>query len=286
MKRICSNLKLLTYSISILCCLTNIALAVESIKVSSTIGPIDAGIIPLLAQKYEEKTGIKVLYEGAGTGATLKKAEQGGFDMVIVHARKLEDKFVAEGFGIDRRDIMYNDFIILGTPSDPAKIAGLKDAAKAFQQIAQSKAPFVTRGDNSGTHVKEKEIWEKAKLIPQSTESWYDTFAEGTKGNKATTLYADGKKAYVLMDRATYLILKPEISLVPLVEGDEILLNNIAAILVNPEKFPQAKHKEALAFLNWLVEDEAQEIIKNFQVEKYGEPLFFPNSDLWNAKNK
>ena len=246
------------------------------VRLSSTIGPIDAGIVPLLAKRYEEKTGDKIYFEGAGTGATLKKAQTGDFDMVMVHARKLEDAFVQDGYGIDRRDVMYNDFVILGPKEDPAKISGVKSASEAFAKIAQAKAAFVTRGDMSGTHVKEMEVWEKAGVKPEG--AWYDLFADGKKGNKATTQYADSKKAYTLMDRATYLTLKKEIALVPLVEGDTLLLNYIAVIAVNPEKFPKVNAAGAKAFINWLTSPEAQSIIKAFGVDTYGEPLFFPNA--------
>jgi len=250
--------------------------APAEVRLSSTIGPIDAGIVPLLAKKFEEKSGVKIAFEGAGTGATLKKAQTGEFDMVMVHARKLEDAFVADGYGVDRRDVMYNDFVILGPPDDPAKIKGIKNAAGAFAKIAAAKAPFVTRGDMSGTHVKEMEVWEKAGLKPEG--AWYLLFADGKSGNKATTKYADGQKAYTLMDRATYLTVKKEIALVPLVEGDTVLLNYIAVIAVNPARFPKINAAGARAFMDWLVGSEAQGIIKAFGVDVYGEPLFFPNA--------
>ena len=196
--------------------------------------------------------------------------------MVMVHARKLEDAFVAEGYGVDRRDVMYNDFVILGPPNDPAKIKGLKSAAEALGKIAAAKVPFVTRGDKSGTHVKEMEVWEKAGLKPEG--NWYMLFADGKLGNKATTKYADEKKAYTLMDRATYLTLKKEIALVPLVEGDTVLLNYIAVIAVNPAKFPNINAAGAKTFMDWLVSPEGQDIIKTFGVDVYGEPLFCPNA--------
>jgi len=257
--------------------LSSAALAAPAeVRLSSTIGPIDAGIVPLLAKKYEEKSGVKILFEGAGTGATLKKAQTGDFDMVMVHARKLEDAFVAEGYGMDRRDVMYNDFVILGPSDDPAKIKGLKNAAEAFGKIAAAKAPFVTRGDMSGTHVKEMEVWEKAGLKPEG--AWYLLFADGKLGNKATTKYTNGHKAYTIMDRATYLTMKKDIALAPLVEGDAVLLNYIAVIAVNPAKFPKVNAAGAKAFTDWLVCPEAQDIIRTFGVDAYGEPLFFPNA--------
>lgn len=253
------------------------------VRLSSTIGPIDAGIVPLLVEAYAKKTGDKVVFEGAGTGATLEKAKTGAFDMVMVHARALEDAFVAEGYGVDRRDVMYNDFVILGPKADPAHIGGMKDAAGAMAALAKAQQLFVTRGDKSGTHVKEMEVWKKAGIAPAG--EWYHTFADGKAGNKATTLFANEKQAYVLMDRATYLTLKKEISLVPLVEGDPLLMNYIAVIAVNPAKFPEVRAAEAKKFMDWLVADEAQTIIKNFGVEKFGAPLFFPNSAEWLAKH-
>jgi tungstate transport system substrate-binding protein len=260
------------------------AFAADVVKLSSTIGPIDAGIVPLLAKTYEERTGIKVEFEGAGTGATLEKAKTGNFDMVIVHARSLEDKFIADGFGVDRRDVMYNDFVILGPASDPAKIKGMKNAEAALAQIALYKAPFVTRGDNSGTHVKEMEVWEKAGMHPDSEkDDWYVTFSMGNLGNGQSTLFANRRNSYILMDRATYLIQKSNIKLAPLVEKDDILLNFIAAIQVNPAKFPSVNAAGAKAFTDWLCGDEAQNIIKDFEVQRYKEPLFFPNSNEWNA---
>lgn len=249
---------------------------VKAVRLSSTIGPVDAGIVPLLAETYTKKTGVPVTFEGAGTGATLKKAQEGNFDMVMVHARKLEDKFIADGFGLTRLDVMYNDFVILGPQSDPAGIKGEKDAAKAFATLAEKKVPFITRGDNSGTHVKEMEIWAKAGITPNG--EWYELFADGKKGNKATTLFGNERQSYFLMDRATWLTVKDDISLVPLVEGDEILLNFIAVIDVNPAKFPHINAEGAKAFMAWLVGDEAQGIIKTFGVKEYGQPLFFPNA--------
>ncbi|MDR1778091.1 MAG: substrate-binding domain-containing protein [Desulfovibrio sp.] len=253
-----------------------IARAAGEVRMSSTIGPVDAGIVPLLAKIYEQKSGVKVTFEAAGTGATLEKAKKGNFDMVMVHARKLEDQFIAEGFGRDRRDVMYNDFVILGPKDDPARVKGMKSASEAFAAIAKAEALFVSRNDRSGTHVKEMDIWGKTGITPSG--SWYDCFVDGKKGNKATTLYADGKKAYTLMDRATWLTLKKEVSLTPLVEGDRILLNFIAVIAVNPEKFPSVHAAEAKAFMDWLVGKEAQGIIRTFGVDAYGEPLFFPNA--------
>ena len=278
LKRI--TLALLVVSLALLASLP--ALAAGTVRMSSTIGPIDAGIVPALVEAYK-KSGTTVTFEGAGTGATLDKAKTGNFDIVMVHARSLEDKFIADGFGVDRRDIMFNDFVILGPASDPAGIKGMKSAASALTRIAIMGSPFVTRGDMSGTHVKELEVWDAAHIKPEG--DWYVTYSLGKLGNGPSTAFANRRGAYILMDRATYLTMKKDIKLVPLVEKDPILLNLIAVIRVNPAKFQGLNADAAMAFADWLEGDEAQNLIKDFGVKKYGEPLFFPNSKAWNAKH-
>lgn len=197
----------------------------------------------------------------------------------FVNVRALEDKFVAEGFGVDRRDVMYNDFVILGPAADPAGIRGERSAAAAFRKIAAAQVAFITRGDNSGTHVKKKEIWQKAGLTPAGP--WYMVWERGASGNAPTTRFADERQAYVLMDRATYLTLRKEIRLQILVEKDVDLLNFIAVIPVNPARFPRVNTEGARRFADWLVGDEAQRLIKRFGADRYREALFFPNSDEW-----
>jgi tungstate transport system substrate-binding protein len=206
-------------------------------------------------------------------------ARTGSFDLVMVHARRLEDEFVAAGYGVDRRDVMYNDFVILGPASDPAGIRSERSAAAALAKIAAAQALFVTRGDRSGTHVKEMELWQTAGLTPAGP--WYVTFERGAAGNAPTTRYADARQAYVLMDRATVLTLKTELKLRVLVEKDESLLNHIAVIRVNPARFPRVNAADAERFVNWLVSEDAQRLIQSFGVDRYGEPLFFPNSQEW-----
>jgi tungstate transport system substrate-binding protein len=171
---------------------------------------------------------------------------------------------------------MYNDFVILGPAVDPAKIRGMKDAAAALKSIAQAQALFVTRGDKSGTHVKELEVWKKAGVDPQG--AWYQVFPEGAKGNAPTLAFANEKQAYTVMDRATYITMKSKITLQILVERDDILLNYMTLIPVNPAKFPQVNHAGAMQFVEWLQGREAQIIIRDFGKDRYGEPLFFPNS--------
>jgi tungstate transport system substrate-binding protein len=176
---------------------------------------------------------------------------------------------------------MYNDFVVLGPASDPAGIRRERSAAAAMARIATSRALFVTRGDNSGTHVKEVEIWSASGIVPSG--DWYVVWEKGATGNAATTRYADEGQAYLLIDRATYLTVKNDIRLQVLVEGDRNLLNFIAVIRVNPERFPKVSATPAKAFADWLVSDEAQRLIQGFGVDRYGEPLFFPNSDEWRA---
>jgi tungstate transport system substrate-binding protein len=255
------------------------------ILLASTIGPVDAGIVPLLEERFEKESGIRVRHVGAGTGEALKMAEQGSFDLVLVHARSLEEKFVRNGFGTERIPFMFNDFVIVGPADDPAGIKGIKSAAEALQKIAAKGVPFVSRGDNSGTHVAEMELWSKAGLKPAG--SWYVVYEKGNEGNGPTLKYTDQKRAYTFMDRATYLSLKENIRLVVLVEKDEVLLNYISLIPVNPKKFMRVNYQDAMAFVKWLTAPaKGQKIVQDFGKEKYGAPLFFPNSVEWQAAHK
>jgi tungstate transport system substrate-binding protein len=252
---------------------------------ASTIGPIDSGIVGALEDQFEKDTGIRVRHVGAGTGAALKIGEKGNVDLVMAHAKALEEKFIAEGFGTERIPLMYNDFVILGPAADPAGIRGMKTGAEALKAIAAKQALFVTRGDKSGTHVAEMDIWTKAGIKPAGP--WYVTYEKGSLGNAPTTRFADSKGAYVFMDRATYLALKKEIKLVILVENDEALLNYISLIPVNPKKFPGVNYADTMTFVKWLTDPaKGQKIIADFGKDKYGAPLFFANSREWQAAQK
>jgi len=248
----------------------------KQILLASTIGPIDAGIVGVLEAEFQKKTGIVVRHVGAGTGATLKMAESGSFDVVLVHAKALEEKFVADGFGTGRYDVMYNDFVLLGPATDPAKVQGEKSISTALTKIAEKGALFITRGDKSGTHIKELELWKAAGIVPKG--DWYKVFEKGSEGNSKTLKYVDDQQGYTIMDRATYITMKNDLKLQVLVERDESLLNYITLIPVNPAKFPQVGNNEALKFIEWVVSAEGQKIIRDFGKDKYGEPLFFPNS--------
>lgn len=252
------------------------------VYLASTIGPIDAGIVDALETAFEKDTGIRVRHVGAGTGAALELAKQGSVDLVLVHAKALEEKFVTEGFGLQRVPLMYNDFVIVGPASDPAGIRGSKSALEALQTLASKAAPFITRGDHSGTHVAEKDLWSKAGVKPQA--AWYKAFTKGSEGNVPTLLYTDAQNAYTVIDRASYLGAKDRIKLAILVEGDEVLLNHISLIPVNPAKFPKVNLKDAMTFLEWLTAvDRGQKLIADFGKEKYGQPLFMPESKAWKA---
>lgn len=275
------------------CCLSMLLLALsinaraegDFVLWACTIGPIDAGVVAALEDQFEQESGIRVRHVGAGTGEALKIAEKGSADLVMVHAKSLEEKFVATGFGTERIPLMYNDFVIVGPADDPAAIRGIKSATEALKKIAAAKATFISRGDRSGTHVAEMELWGKAGLKPGG--AWYAVFEKGSEGNVPTLKFTDQKSAYTVIDRATFLTLKDAIKLQILVENDEVLLNRISVIPVNPKKFPRIDHQAAMTFVQWLTAPgKGQEIIRRFGQEKYGAPLFFPDSKEWRASGK
>jgi tungstate transport system substrate-binding protein len=250
------------------------------ILLSSTIGPIDSGVVELLENEFEKNTGIRVRHVGAGTGAALNIARKGNVDLVMVHAKSLEEKFVQEGYGTERIDLMYNDFVIVGPSNDPAGIKGMKLTSEALEKISEKKVTFVSRGDKSGTHVAETLLWEKAEIKPSG--SWYVVYEKGAEGNVSTLRYADQKGAYTFIDRATYLSLKDQIRSNILFEKDEALLNYITLIPVNPKKFPKANYEEVMVFVKWLTSPQkGQRMIRDFGKDKYRSPLFFPNSKEW-----
>jgi len=250
------------------------------IFMASTIGPIDAGIVGVLEAGFEKDTGIRVRHVGAGTGAALNIARKCNIDLVMVHAKALEEKFIADGYGTERIPLMYNDFVIVGPASDPAGIKGIKTAREALKKIAETGSLFITRGDKSGTHIAEMDLWKAAEIKP--TGPWYLTYEKGSEGNAPTLRFTDQKRAYTVIDRATVLALKKDIKLEILVAGDEALLNRISLIPVNPQKCPQANFKETMIFVKWLTDPKkGQKIIKTFGVKEYGNPMFFPDSIPW-----
>ncbi|HOX15883.1 MAG TPA: substrate-binding domain-containing protein [Smithellaceae bacterium] len=257
----------------------------QFIFLSSTIGPIDSGIVGVLEDQFEKETGIRVRHVGAGTGAALNIARQGNIDLVMVHAKSLEEKFIADGFGTERIPLMYNDFVIVGPAADPAGIKGIKTAAEALKKIMDSGSLFISRGDKSGTHVAEMELWGKAGIKPAG--SWYAVYEKGAEGNVPTLKYTDQKEAYTVIDRATYISIKSQIKLSILVEGDDALLNYISLIPVNPQKCPKVNVKDTMKFVKWLTSPEkGQLLIRDFGKDKYGSALFFPNSIEWQQSKR
>ena len=255
------------------------------IMLASTIGPIDAGIVSALEDRFEKETGIRVRHVGAGTGEALKISEKGSIDLVMVHAKSLEEAFVAAGFGTERIPFMYNDFVIVGPSSDPAGVRGMKSAPAALKQIAEKSAPFVTRGDKSGTHVAELELWTKAGVKPAG--AWYKVYEKGSEGNVPTLRFTSGAGSYTLIDRATYLSIQKEINLEILVEGDEALLNRISLIPVNQRKFPKVNSADVALFVRWLTSPiKGQKIVAEFGKERFGAALFFPDSKEWHLQQK
>jgi len=247
------------------------------IVLATTTSTADSGLLDVILPLFEEEYGIDVDVVAVGTGQSLKLGEDGNADVVLVHARAAEDKFMADGHGVRREDVMYNDFIIVGPAADPAGIAGGTDAAAAFAQIANAQAPFVSRGDDSGTHVKEKAIWSAAGIEPAG--DWYISAGQGMG---AVLTMANEQQAYTLSDRATYLARTLEgTDLVILVEGDPILFNPYGVIAVNPEKNPEIKGDVANQFIDWLISLPTQEVISQYGVEEFGSPLFVPDSEAW-----
>ncbi len=247
------------------------------VMLGSTIGPIDSGIVDALETAFEAETGIRVRHAGAGTGAALDMARRSGIDLVMVHARRLEEAFVKEGFGLERIPLMYNDFVIVGPSADPAGIRGTRTAAEALKTLAAKQAPFLTRGDQSGTHVAELDLWTAAAVKPAGP--WYQVFAKGTEGNAPTLRHADQNGLYTVIDRATWLALKPELKGQILVEGDEALLNHISLIPVNPAKVSKVNTTDAAVFVAWLTHPhKGQKLIAEFGKVQYVAPMFFPEA--------
>jgi tungstate transport system substrate-binding protein len=241
-----------------------------NLKLATTTSTENSGLLGILLPPFEERYNIKVDVIAVGTGAAIQLGENGDVDVVLVHARAAEDKMVEEGYGVNRRDVMHNDFIIVGPPDDPAGIKGEKDAALALTKIANSEKQvfFVSRGDKSGTHIKELELWQSAGIEPQG--EWY---LEIGQGMEAALLVADERQGYVLADRGTYLATKDKIELVILSEGDPRLFNPYGIIAVNPAVHPHVKYMEAMQLIAWMTSLEGQKIMENYK--QHGEVLFF-----------
>ncbi len=246
------------------------ALAAERIRLATTTSTENSGLLYVLLPPFEKKYDIRVDVIAVGTGKALKLGENGDVDVVLVHAREAEDKFVENGFGVNRRDVMYNDFVIIGPKTDPAGIKG-SDAVSALKKIAAKQENFTSRGDESGTHKKEKKLWGQTGVVPAG--GWY---LQTGQGMGATLQIADEKQAYCLVDRGTYIAYEDKIELIILCEGDERLFNPYGIIAVNPKRQPYVNYVQAMALIGWITSPAGQKIIGEFK--KNGKLLFHPSA--------
>ncbi len=249
------------------------SMAGQAVILSTTTSTQDSGLLDVLVPMFEKKTGYTLKTISVGTGQALALAAKGEADVCLVHAPDSEKKYVADGLLLNRRLVMHNDFIIVGPREDPAKIKGLASAADALKRVAEAKATFVSRGDNSGTHQLEKKLWREAKLEPAG--AWY---LQAGQGMGATLGIASEKRAYAVTDRGTFLAFQKRVQLVNLVEKDRILLNIYSVLEANATKFPRVNAVGGKAFADFMVSKEAQDVIRTFGADKYGEPLFFPDA--------
>jgi tungstate transport system substrate-binding protein len=246
----------------------------QSIVVASTTSTQDTGLFDYILPLFERETGIDVKVVAQGTGQALDTGRRGDADVVFVHAEALEEKFIQEGFGVKRSDVMYNDFVLIGPKSDPASVSGMTDIAAALVSIEVSKAPFVSRGDRSGTHFMELRLWKDAGVdIEVAKGRWYKDIGQGMGAALNT---ASAMNAYVLSDRGTWLSFRNRGDLAISVEGDKRLFNQYGVMLVNPEKHPDVKAELGQIFIDWLLAPEGQKAIGEYKID--GQQLFFPNA--------
>jgi tungstate transport system substrate-binding protein len=246
----------------------------KSFILQSTTSTANSGLYDFLLPIFTEKTGITVNVVAVGTGQAIKNSQNGDGDVLLVHARAAEEQFVAEGYGVHRFDVMYNDFIIVGSPADPAGIGRSMNAPAALAKIAAVKAPFASRADNSGTHQKEMELWRAVGIDPtKDSGAWY---RETGSGMGATLNAAVGMGAYTITDRGTWIGFKNKGDYKILVEGDRNLINQYGIILVNPRKHPKVKVGEGQAFIDWILSDAGQAAIASYKLD--GQQLFFPST--------
>ena len=268
------KLKLILAAALILAVAGTAQAADKFITVASTTSTQNSGLFEYMLPTFTEKTGIEVRVVAVGTGQAIKLARQGDADVLFVHHKPSEEKVVADGFGVKRHDVMYNDFVLLGTKADPAGIKGGDKAAVALKKIADAKAPFASRGDNSGTNKKELELWKDAGVdVKAASGSWY---RETGSGMGATLNAAQGMGAYTLSDRATWLNFKNKGDMEILVEGDPVMFNQYGIMRMSEEKFPHVKADLAQTFVDWVISDAGQKIIAAYQIN--GNQAFFPNA--------
>jgi len=256
----------------LLCIIKTPSVASDRIRIATTTSTDNSGLLKVILPPFEKKYGAKIDVIAVGTGKAIKLGEDGNVDLILVHSPQAEDKFIAEGYGVNRRMVMHNDFILVGPVSDPAQIKDEKNIAIAFKKIAQTGSPFISRGDDSGTHIKEKEIWKATGSLPQGT--WY---LEAGQGMGTVLQIAHEKMAYTLSDRGTYLAYKPKIELMIILQGDPALDNPYGVIAVNPALHPHVNYVNAMTFIGWLTSPECQRMIGEFKIG--GEALFYPDAN-------
>jgi tungstate transport system substrate-binding protein len=244
----------------------------EILRLATTTSAVDSGLFAKLLPIYEKKNNIKVKVIPKGSGASLQLARDGGADVVFVHARQAEDKFIHEGYGLNRMDVMYEDFILLGPKNDPAGVKNTKNILNTFKKIADKKAKFISRGDNSGSNQREKQLWEVAGIEP-SKHSWYKITG---KNMLETMKTASDEKGYVFCSRSSYLFNKDKFDLEIVCEGDKRLFNPYGVIAVNPQKIPDANLSASMKFIDFITSKNAQDIIREDGKKRFGRPLFIP----------
>jgi tungstate transport system substrate-binding protein len=252
---------------------SGLAWAGQAVILSTTTSTQDSGLLDVLVPLFEKQTGYTVKTISVGTGQALALGAKGEADVCLVHAPDAEKKYVADGLLLNRRLVMHNDFLIVGPAGDPAKIKGMPKAVEAMQRISEAKATFVSRGDNSGTHQLEKKLWQDAKTQPAG--AWY---LQAGQGMGATLGIASEKQGYTVTDRATFLAFTKRVQLSPLVERDRVLLNIYSVLEASAAKFPRVNAAGGKAFADFMLAKETQEIIRTYGVDKFGEPLFFPDA--------
>ncbi|MGE5454135.1 MAG: substrate-binding domain-containing protein [Methylocystaceae bacterium] len=243
------------------------------ITLATTTSTQDSGLLDELLPAFEKKYKTQVKVLAVGSGQAFEIGKKGDADVLLVHARADEDKFVQEGWGVNRRDVMHNQFLLVGPAADPAQVKSSSDIFRALKAIAGKKAAFISRGDNSGTHKKELKLWQDAGITPAGT--WY---LEAGQGMGDTLMMASEKEAYTLTDEATYLTMKEKLKLVIVREGDKALLNKYGVMAVNPKKYPKIHINGAMAFVSFVTSEEGQKLIYDFGRAKYGKPLFIPDA--------
>lgn len=255
----------------------------QTLRLATTTSTADSGLLDFILPDFEKANHCKVDVVAVGTGQSLEIGSKGDADVVLVHSRKGEDQFVADGHAKERFDVMYNDFIIVGSKDDPAKIAGQTLAKEAFTAIANAQSPFASRGDKSGTHTKELSVWSSAKITPTQAMKWYNSLGQGMGD---TLLFSNEQGAYTLADRGTYLSMRDKLpGLAILVGGnnlaenkDKALLNPYGVLAVNPDKHPGVNYELAMKFVKWIVSVDTQKTIGGYGADKFGQPLFYPSS--------